>query len=72
MAESHLRCCGNMNKSMTWCSTSYGLLLNHLIARGSFEATLTPERLRPLLSFAAYIAITFYHYIPHGVDADIA
>ncbi len=26
----------------------------------------------PALSFAAYIAITFYYYIPHGVDADVA
>jgi uncharacterized membrane protein len=24
----------------------------------------------PLLSFAAYIAITFYYFIPHGADAD--
>jgi uncharacterized membrane protein len=26
----------------------------------------------PLLSFAAYIAITFYYFIPHGADADTA
>ncbi len=26
----------------------------------------------PLLSFAAYIGVTFYYYVPHGVDADVA
>lgn len=26
----------------------------------------------PLLSFAAYIAITIYYFIPHGADADTA
>lgn len=26
----------------------------------------------PVLSFAAYIGITFYYYVPHGVDADVA
>jgi uncharacterized membrane protein len=25
----------------------------------------------PLLSFAAYVGITFYYYVPHGVDADV-
>ena len=80
---------------LTWCSTSYNLLLAHLTAAGAFDATVTPQRLArtvfayrvgwatyvaatllalifPLLSFAAYIGITFYYYIPHGIDADIA
>ncbi|HTV91105.1 MAG TPA: TMEM175 family protein [Verrucomicrobiae bacterium] len=80
---------------LTWCSTSYNLLLSHLIASGAFDSTVTPERLAqtvvayrvgwftyvgatllalvlPILSFAAYIAITFYYYMPRGVDADIA
>jgi uncharacterized membrane protein len=80
---------------LTWCSTAYNLMLNHLIASKAFEAPVTAERIArtvvayrvgwftyvgatllalvlPVLSFAAYIAVTFYYYIPHGVDADIA
>ena len=26
----------------------------------------------PVLSFAAYVGITLYYYVPHGVDADVA
>jgi uncharacterized membrane protein len=71
------------------------LMLQHLIASGAFEASVTPERLArtvvayrvgwftyvaaallalvlPALSFAAYLAIRFYYYIPRGVDADVA
>jgi TMEM175 potassium channel family protein len=80
---------------LTWCSTAYNLLLNHLIAGGAFDASVTPERIArtvvayrvgwftyvaatllalvlPLLSFAAYIGVTLYYYVPHGVDADVA
>lgn len=80
---------------LTWCSTSYNLMLNHVIASGAFDASVTQERITrtvfayrvgwftyvaasllalvlPILSFAAYIGITIYYYIPHGIDADIA
>lgn len=80
---------------LTWCSTSYNLLLNHLIDSGAFEASVAQEQIArtvvayrvgwftyvaatllalvvPLLSFAAYVGITLYYYVPHGVDADVA
>jgi uncharacterized membrane protein len=80
---------------LTWCSSAYNLILEHLRASGAFEPTVTPARLArtvvayrigwftyvvatllalvlPVLSFAAYVAIAFYYYVPHGVDADIA
>ncbi|MGB8798033.1 MAG: TMEM175 family protein [Candidatus Aquilonibacter sp.] len=30
---------------LTWCSTSYNLMLNHLIESGAFEASVTPEQI---------------------------
>ncbi len=80
---------------LTWCSTSYNLLLNHVVASGGFDSSVTRERIArtvfayrvgwftyvgasllalvlPLLSFAAYVGITIYYYLPHGVDADVA
>jgi uncharacterized membrane protein len=80
---------------LTYCSIAYNLILEHLIASGALEPSLSPVRIArtrfayrvglvtyivatllalvfPVLSFAAYIAITFYYFIPHGADADIA
>jgi uncharacterized membrane protein len=79
---------------LTYCSTSYNLLLNHLIGTRAFDDSVSSERLTrtrvayrvgwftyaiatlfalvvPLLSFAAYIAIAGYYFIPRGVDADV-
>jgi uncharacterized membrane protein len=80
---------------LTYCSIVYNWILEHLIASGALDPSLSPVRIArtrfayrvglvtyvsatllalvlPLLSFAAYIAITFYYFIPHGADADSA
>jgi uncharacterized membrane protein len=80
---------------LTYCSIAYNLILEHLIASGALDPSLSPVRIArtrfayrvglvtyivatllalalPLLSFAAYIAITLYYFVPHGADADIA
>lgn len=80
---------------LTCCSISFNWLLEHLIANGSLESSLSPVRLArtrfayrvglvtyiaatllalvlPMLSFAAYVLITIYYFIPHGADADTA
>jgi uncharacterized membrane protein len=80
---------------LTWCSVAYNLILEHLIAGGLLDPSLSQVRIArtrfayrvglvtymiatllalvlPVLSFAAYVAITFYYFIPHGADADIA
>jgi uncharacterized membrane protein len=79
---------------LTYCSTSYNFILEHLIGTDAFECTVPGERLDrtraayrvgwvtyavatllalilPLLSFAAYIAVAAYYFIPRGVDADV-
>jgi uncharacterized membrane protein len=80
---------------LTWCSIAYNWILEHLIASGALDASLSPVRIArtrfayrvglvtyivatllalvlPVLSFAAYVLITIYYFIPHGADADIA